>query len=238
MTQDELLKYVLDASHKFNDRTLQIVGLVGGAVLAVLTVVAGLTAFNLNSERDRLERATSALDEKFSKLTAEVKGQRSETPRIEILATKDKQPLAGRALETPAIRQATELASKPYRISLSYTLRNAGAGSAGRVWTKVYLESTDLFSGELNPDEPGFGIQSSIPHTSWSGDLSGTNGDFPGGGFSTNVQSSIVILGDRIPKGRYKVLLKVYYGYPETRVERVETYFDLFSDWTRPKPSN
>lgn len=235
MTPDEFVKSALESAQKFNDRTVQLLGLVGGAILAVLTVVAGLTAFNLNSERDRLERASSALDEKFAKLSAEVRGQRNEAPRLEILSTKDKQPLAGRPLDPPQIRQVTDIASKPYRISLAYTLRNAGAGATGRVWTKVYFESTDLFAGELNPDEAGFGVQNNLPYTTWSGDLSGTNGDFPGNGFSTNVQSNINIVADRIPKGRYRVLMKFYYGYPETRVERVETYFELFSDWIRPK---
>lgn len=235
MTQDELIKSLLEASQKFNDRTLQVVGWIGGSVFALITVVAGFTVFNLNSERDRLDRASSSMEEKFAKLSAELRGQRLDVPRLEILSQSDKLPLAGRPLGTPVIRQATDLASKPYRLTLQYTLRNSGGGSLGKLWTKIYFENGELFGGEPNPDEAGYGVATHFPHTSWTGSFSGTNGDFPGGGFSTNIDSNVEILKDALPKGRYKVLIKVYYGYPETRLERVETYFELFSDWKRPK---
>ena len=234
MSNDELIKTVLDTTSKFNERTIQIIGWVGGAIIALVTIAAGLSAFSLSAERDRLERASSALEEKFTKLSAELRNQHTDQPLIEVLSQADKIPLAGRSMPPVNIVESVEDGKTVYKLPLKYTLRNKGQGTAGRVWTKVYLESATLFSGEPDPDEPGYGVQANIPHTSWAGTFTGTSGDFPGGGFTTNVSSNMVIIENEMKKGRYRVLLKIYYGYPSTKVERVETYFELSSDWRRP----
>lgn len=232
---DDLLWKAFDAAQNFNDRTLQTLAWIGGTLVVLITAAIGLSAYNLNSEKDRIERALTLTDERFAKLALELKGLRTEAPQLEILSTLDKLPIAGRPVQTN-IFLAEQVAGKPYQIKLQYTIRNIGKGSAGRIWTKVYMEPKGMFGGEPNPDEAGYGSQSIIPHTAWTGDYAGTYGDFPGGGFSTNVSSNLAILKDTLPKGRYKVLLKIYYGSPESRVERVETYFDLPNAWVRPKP--
>lgn len=231
---DAVYRHAFDAAQKFNDRTLQVIFWIGRMLVLVFTVLVGLSAYNLNSEKDRIERTLTTLEERFTRLSSELKGTRFESPLIEVLSLKDKAPIGKEGLFAEIYRDES-LPDKPYNISLRYSLRNVGKGSTGRIWTNIYFESKTLFNGLNDTDEIGYGTQALSPYTSWTGDFTATGGDFPGAGFSTNISYNIKILEDKIPKGKYKVLLKIYYGWPETRVERIETHFELLIDWVRPK---
>lgn len=230
---DTFHEKAFEVAQKFNDRTLQTIGWIGGTLVVLLVAAAGISAYNLNAEKDRLERAISDFDQRFNRLSAELKGLRLESPKIEIISTFDKLPAAGRLIKHEIFR-AENTDEKPYRLKLRFTLKNVGLGSTGRIWMKVYLESNRLFDGDPDTDESAYGKQVVVPHISWGGNYSGF-GDMPGAGFSANVNTVLFILEDRIPKGKYKVLLKVYYGVPETKVESVESFFELTEDWVRPK---
>jgi hypothetical protein len=216
-------KEVFELARNFNDRSLQTIGWIGSMIVAFIIALLGLFSFNLNSERDRIDRAI-----------AEFKGTRFELPKLEIALTSDKRPIAGRPIPYEIYRDDFKK-GKPYRLKLMYSLKNVGKGSAGRIWIKTYFEPKDLFEGDHEPDEKGYGIEAISSPNAWVGSYTGTSGDFPGAGFSTNVSAENTILADRIPKGKYKVMLKVYYGSSATNVESTKTYFEVKEDWIRPK---
>lgn len=224
---------ILETAQKFNDRTLNTIAWIGSALLLLVSGGIGLATFNLNSERDRIERSIGSFEERFAKLNAEVRGAKFDAPRIEILGT-DQLPLVGRAI-LAKIEEESSGATPEYFLRISYLLRNAGKGYAGKVWTKIYLDFSEKIVGaDSNPDETGFKQEIIIPYTSWAGTYSGTSGDFPGAGFTVNVTSSLAIQAKQIPAGKHRVMIKVFYGSSDTQVERIESHFILESAWVRP----
>jgi hypothetical protein len=232
-TDPRHLKEAFDLARNFNDRTLQTIAWIGSTLILVILFLAGYLQFNLSSEKNRVDSAINSMDNRFDKLAAELKGTRLESPKIEITLTSDKLPIRGRPI-SHVIYPDNSVKGK-YLLKLFYSLKNVGKGSAGKVWTKVYFESKNLFSGSNDPDEPEYGTESIASPNGWEGSYTGTSGDFPGAGFSTNLYTQTAIVADRIPKGKYKVMLKIYYGSPETKMEKTETYFEMIEDWVRPK---
>jgi hypothetical protein len=227
-------KEAFDLARNFNDRSLHTIAWIGGTIVTILVASAAFLSFNLNNEKERVDRAISSMDGRFDKLAAELKGARNESPKIEIALTSDKRPIADRSIPYEIYSDDFKK-GKPYRLKLMYSLKNVGKGSAGRIWIKTYFEPKDLFEGDHEPDEKGYGIEAISSPNAWVGSYTGTSGDFPGAGFSTNVSAENTILADRIPKGKYKVMLKVYYGSSATNVESTKTYFEVKEDWIRPK---
>lgn len=241
----------IDVTQKFNDRTVSVFRWASGILVIIFSVVSIYHVFSFNSEESRIDRRFNEqdqkikdklgeIDDKFYKLSEELKGIYSATPNIEMLSYPEKEPLDGKLLQASIVEvdcNNCNPENKEYRLRLaSFFLRNSGKIPTGRVWLQFYFELANTFGGEVS-DEPGYSSQTFFDRF---GDKNSDEAEFfkdgfPGAGFSTGATVNINIIGDMIPKGKHKILIKVYYGSPITKFIKSELYFELKSDWVRPK---
>lgn len=208
--------------------------ILAGALTALITLAVAVSTYNIQSEKDRIERTLRDQEQKFSKLAEELKGIYSAEPEIKIVSPNDKSPIDGRFVEV-SITKDSKKEQYQYYLHVPFAVYSIGnAATTGPIWLKIYLESSSLFFGENSTDEPGYGVQATV-----SSFYNGTEGKsyyfFPGGGYFTSRSVDIQIMADIIPKGKYKVLIKIYYGLSHVIVSKAEAYFEIKADWVKPK---
>ena len=219
-------KLLVEQVNRTNDRTFDVVKWVAGLLGFVFAGLGILWSVNLNRERDAIERSLAALDAKFEKLEAQVLNRTVGNPQMEALQ-QNMQPLEG---ATIAGKVEAMPEGKVYRLKISYKLRNIGKVSSGPVGAQYYFESATDFGAEPFPDEKGYAVSVYLPPKNWGG------GEtlFPGNSFSITTSGYFEIVGNTLKKGKYKVLMKTYYGTRETLEIKTTFFVELPETWIRP----
>jgi hypothetical protein len=135
----------------------------------------------------------------FVKDVKEDLGKVSAAPEIELLGV-DRQPLAGQELKAEF-----DLRPDGYMyLVINHMLRNTGTGLSGPLYVKYYASDPVVFSNKSS-DESKFKYEVAVtPKDLFPSEIPGQ--------YSSDWYQSIYLPNKKPPKGKYDMLVKVFYG--------------------------
>lgn len=160
-----------------------------GSVSLILSVVAIMAGYNYNNERARLDTSLKEFKEEIGKL---------EVPADLEVMGRNGQPVAGQE-----VMARVDAGEKQLQLTYNYILQNAGSGTTGPMWIKVYT-SDPIQLSNVSSDEPRFKYEDIIK----PGQLDPN--ELPG---KLSSQRWVWLALEKMPPpGKYPILMKHYYG--------------------------